>query len=91
MSEPLTDDELQSYRGYTWGPYDTSRLFATIDDLKRQLKVETIRAEAWTQKANKLKARLAIARDLLGGWRAMHDHQHTILGDRTTTFLGEKD
>ena len=32
-AEPLTPEEVQQYKGYTWGPYDTSRLFATIDSL----------------------------------------------------------
>jgi len=39
MNEPLTDDELTAYRGYTWGVYDTSRLFATIDQLRENFQL----------------------------------------------------
>lgn len=33
MSEPLDAEELERYRTYTWGHFDTTRLFDTIDFL----------------------------------------------------------
>lgn len=38
MSEPLTPEELETYRRMTFEPYDVSRLFATIDSLSQDLK-----------------------------------------------------
>ena len=33
----LDPTELEQYRGMTWGHYDVSRLFATIDALKAEV------------------------------------------------------
>ena len=45
MSEPLTPEELETYRRMTFEPYDVSRLFATIDSLTAERRDD--HAECW--------------------------------------------
>jgi hypothetical protein len=56
MSEPLSDEELATYRGMTWGPYDTSRLFATIDYLTAERYGWIENARIWSRKNGELVA-----------------------------------